>query len=83
MPTHVETAKGIVHEWFRWADAGGYIGHLDVAARLRLEAEIAKALSEAATSKPSAAEQWDRALIDHLAATAKPKPKRKPKGDAA
>lgn len=77
MPTHVETAKGIVHEWFRWADAGGYIGHLDVPARIRLEAAIAGALGQA-----------EAAAISILPASIvqdnpPPKPKRKPKGDAA
>lgn len=78
MPTHVETAKGIVHEWFRWADAGGYIGHLDTAARIRLEAAIAGALASVDTRTPgmSAAET----IVQD---NPPPKPKRKPKGDAA
>lgn len=79
MPTHVETAKGIVHEWFRWADAGGYIGHLDVPARIRLEAAIAGALEKAAQGDVLRAADADIAARR----ARREESKRKPKGDAA
>lgn len=79
MPTHVETAKGIVHEWFRWADAGGYIGHLDTAARIRLEAAIAGALANVDTRTSGETATAEMIVQDNPP----PRPKRKPKGDAA
>lgn len=74
MLSPAEIAKGVVSEWFKWADRGMFIGHCDKKALTRLEEAIARAMALSIA----------QALAEEINADKpKPKAKAKPKGDAA
>ena len=74
MLSPAEIAKGIVSEWFHWADRGMFIGHCDKKALQRLEEAIAAGIEHGLKTHQEVTQ------VNSDLAT---KPKRKPKGEAA